>query len=99
MKANAPSARRTWKSWSTVYMLGVHATGKRLGIFGMGRIGQAVAKRARAFDMPIHYYNRSRLAPELEQGAIYHKTAEDDAAALRLPVDQCAGRRRRPSIG
>lgn len=67
----------TWKSWSTVYMLGVHATGKRLGIFGMGRIGQAVAKRARAFDMTIHYYNRSRLSPELEQGAIYHKTAED----------------------
>lgn len=67
----------TWKSWSTTYMLGVHMTGKRLGVFGMGRIGQAVAKRARAFDMTIHYYNRSRLAPELEQGAIYHKSAED----------------------
>ena len=48
----------SWKSWSTTYMLGVHMTGKRLGIFGMGRIGQAVAKRARAFDMQVHYYNR-----------------------------------------
>ncbi len=67
----------TWKSWSTVYMLGVHMTGKRLGIFGMGRIGQAVAKRARAFDMVIHYSNRSRLSPDLEQGAIYHAKPED----------------------
>lgn len=67
----------TWKSWSTTYMLGVHMTGKRLGVFGMGRIGQAVARRARAFDMTIHYYNRSRLAPELELGATYHKSAEE----------------------
>lgn len=67
----------SWKSWSTVYMLGVHMTGKRLGVFGMGRIGQAVAKRARAFDMTIHYSNRSRLTPALEQGAIFHAKPED----------------------
>ena len=67
----------TWKSWSTVYMLGVHMTGKRLGIFGMGRIGQAVAKRARAFDMVIHYSNRNRLPPELEAGAVFHANADD----------------------
>src|SRR5919109_2480208 len=60
-----------WKSWSTTYMLGVHMTGKRLGIFGMGRIGQAVAKRARAFDMEIHYSNRKRLPGDQEQGARY----------------------------
>jgi lactate dehydrogenase-like 2-hydroxyacid dehydrogenase len=66
-----------WKSWSTTYMLGVHMTGKRLGIFGMGRIGQAVAKRARAFDMKIHYSNRRRLAAELEQGAIFHADPEE----------------------
>jgi glyoxylate reductase len=66
----------TWKSWSTTYMLGIHMTGKRLGFFGMGRIGQAVAKRARAFDMTIHYHNRTRLKPELEQGAIFHADAE-----------------------
>ena len=61
-----------WNSWGTTYMLGVHLTGKRLGILGMGRIGQAVAKRARGFDMTIHYSNRHRLPPELEAGAIYH---------------------------
>jgi len=67
----------TWGAWGPTNMLGVHMTGKRLGIYGMGRIGQAVAKRARAFDMTIHYHNRSRLAPELEQGAIFHAKAED----------------------
>ncbi|WP_119302237.1 2-hydroxyacid dehydrogenase [Dongia deserti] len=67
----------TWKSWSTTYMLGIHMTGKRLGIFGMGRIGQAVAKRARAFDMQIHYFNRRRLAAHLEHGAIYHASADE----------------------
>jgi len=66
-----------WKSWSTTYMLGVHMTSKRLGIFGMGRIGQAVAKRARAFDMQVHYYNRKRLPADQEQGARYHERAED----------------------
>ncbi len=67
----------TWKSWSTTYMLGVHVTGKRLGIFGMGRIGQAIAKRARAFDMQVHYFNRRRLPADLEQGAIYHARADE----------------------
>ena len=67
----------TWKSWSTTYMLGVHMSGKRLGIFGMGRIGQAVAKRARAFDMQIHYFNRRRLPAHQEQGAIYHASADE----------------------
>ncbi|HVJ43216.1 MAG TPA: D-glycerate dehydrogenase [Dongiaceae bacterium] len=67
----------TWKSWSTGYMLGVHMTGKRLGIFGMGRIGQAVAKRARAFDMEIHYSNRRRLSADLELGATFHANPDD----------------------
>jgi len=67
----------TWKSWSTTYMLGIHMTGKRLGIFGMGRIGQAVAKRARAFDMQIHYYNRRRLPTHQELGAVYHPSADE----------------------
>jgi glyoxylate reductase len=58
-------------------MLGVHVTGKRLGIFGMGRIGRAVAKRARGFDMEIHYSNRRRLGPDEERGAVFHETAED----------------------
>ena len=67
----------TWSSWAPTGMLGVHVTGKRLGIFGMGRIGRAVAKRARGFDMEIHYSNRRRLGPDEEQGAIFHETAED----------------------
>ena len=46
---------------------------KRLGIIGMGRIGRAVAKRAKSFNMEIHYHNRSKLKPDQEDGAIYHK--------------------------
>ena len=56
-------------------LLGTHVSAKPLGIVGMGRIGQAVARRARGFDMQIHYFNRSRLAPELEAGATYHANA------------------------
>jgi lactate dehydrogenase-like 2-hydroxyacid dehydrogenase len=52
-------------------------TGKRLGILGMGRIGQAVAKRARGFDMTIHYSNRKRLEPGQEQGAVFHADPND----------------------
>ncbi|NKC16291.1 MAG: D-glycerate dehydrogenase [Gammaproteobacteria bacterium] len=65
-----------WSVWTTEMLLGVHVTGKRLGIYGMGRIGRAVARRARGFGMEIHYHNRTRLAPELELGAIYHESAE-----------------------
>ena len=61
-----------WRGWTPTQLLGRQLTGKRLGIFGMGRIGQAVARRARAFDMIIHYTNRRRLPLEQEQGAIYH---------------------------
>jgi glyoxylate reductase len=65
-----------WKSWHSTMMLGTQVSGKRLGIFGMGRIGRAVAQRGRGFDMTIHYYNRSRLSPDLELGAVYHDTPE-----------------------
>jgi len=65
-----------WVGWHSTMLLGVHVTGKRLGIFGMGRIGRAVARRARGFDMEIHYNNRSRIAPELEDGAVWHDTPE-----------------------
>lgn len=67
----------TWGQWAPTHPLGLEVTGKRLGILGMGRIGQAVARRARAFDMEIHYHNRSRLTPELEQGANYHAAFQD----------------------
>lgn len=66
-----------WGRWEPTGMLGVHVTGKRLAILGMGRIGRAVAQRARGFEMEIHYNNRSRLTPELEQGAIFHEDPEE----------------------
>jgi lactate dehydrogenase-like 2-hydroxyacid dehydrogenase len=53
-------------------LLGVRITGKRVGILGMGRIGRAFAQRARGFGMTILYHGRTRLPPELEQGAQYH---------------------------
>jgi lactate dehydrogenase-like 2-hydroxyacid dehydrogenase len=67
---------RTWKDWSPSFMVGIQVTGKHLGIIGMGRVGQVVARRARGFDMEIHYTNRRRLDPETEAGAIYHETVE-----------------------
>ncbi len=66
-----------WVGWEPTQLMGVHVTGKRLGILGMGRIGQAVADRARAFRMTIHYNNRTRLPPELEKGATFHANADD----------------------
>lgn len=66
-----------WGSWATTWMLGTQVTGKRLGILGMGRIGRAVAQRARGFEMDVHYHNRSRLPASEEQGAIFHASGED----------------------
>jgi lactate dehydrogenase-like 2-hydroxyacid dehydrogenase len=63
---------QNWK-WSWDFLLGKQMSNKKLGILGMGRIGRAVARRARGFGMEIHYHNRSKLAPDLEDGAIYHK--------------------------
>lgn len=56
----------TWTGWSPTFMMGHRVSGKRLGIIGMGRIGQAVAKRARGFSMSIHYHNRNRVHPDIE---------------------------------
>ena len=63
---------RQWPGWNALQLNGVELFQKHLGIFGMGRIGRVLAARARAFEMTIHYSNRRRLAPEIEQGARYH---------------------------
>ena len=67
----------SWVGWEPTQLMGVHVTGKRLGILGMGRIGQAMADRARAFRMTIHYSNRTRLSPDLEKGAIFYANPDD----------------------
>ncbi len=60
-----------WK-WSADYLIGKQLTGTRLGILGMGRIGQKIAKIAKSLGMVIHYHNRSKLKVEKEDGATYH---------------------------
>ena len=64
---------KNWK-WSVDFLIGKQLQGSRLGILGMGRIGRAVAKLAKAFGMEIHYHNRSKLNSDLEMGAIYHSS-------------------------
>tara|TARA_A100001011_G_scaffold304713_1_gene319112 strand:- start:112 stop:1065 length:954 start_codon:yes stop_codon:yes gene_type:complete len=61
-----------WK-WSADYLIGKQLTGTRLGILGMGRIGKKIARIARSLGMIIHYHNRSKLSPDKEEGATYHK--------------------------
>ncbi len=80
-----------WDFWSPAFMVGKQVSGQRLGIIGMGRVGKVMAKRARGFDMAVHYFNRGRLPGELEQGAIYHETVESllgvaDFLSLHCPA-------------
>jgi lactate dehydrogenase-like 2-hydroxyacid dehydrogenase len=69
-------AGRQWTGWAPMALLGRRLDGKRLGIYGYGKIGQALARRARAFDMEVHYHSRTRRPPQEEQGAIHHATLE-----------------------
>jgi len=80
-----------WDSWSPSFMVGKQVTGARLGIVGMGRVGRAFAEKARGFGMEIHYHNRSRLAPEVEQGAVFHEGVDSllevaDFLSLHCPA-------------
>src|ERR1700719_1235336 len=61
------SGDKEWDGWTPTWMLGHRIWGKRLGIIGMGRIGQAVARRAKAFGLQIHYHNRRRVPPKIEE--------------------------------
>ena len=67
--------KKNWK-WAAYFLIGKQLSGSRLGILGMGRVGRAVADRAKSFGMTIHYHNRSKLDKNLEKGAIYHKSLE-----------------------
>jgi len=71
------SARQGGWKWSADYLIGKQLTGARLGILGMGRIGQKIAKIAKSLGMIIHYHNRSKLSTEKEHGAIYHDNLKD----------------------
>lgn len=79
-----------WTGWAPTQLLGTGVTGRRLGIFGMGRIGRELARMAGAFGMPVHYRNRTRLPPEQEAGTVFHASDETflpvcDVLSLHAP--------------
>ena len=83
---------KNWK-WSADFLIGKQLSGSKLGILGMGRIGRAVAKRAKAFGMEIHYHNRSKLNSDLEKGAIYHDNIQSlfsisDILSINCPATE-----------
>ncbi|NDH73635.1 MAG: D-glycerate dehydrogenase [Rhodobacteraceae bacterium] len=80
-----------WTGWSPTAYLGGRLGGRRLGILGMGRIGQAVARRASAFGMQIHYHNRRRLRPEIEDtlGATYWESLDQMVARIDILSINC----------
>src|SRR6267378_3489709 len=83
---------KNWPGWSPTWMLGHRIGGKRLGIIGMGRIGQAVARRARAFGLQIHYHNRRPVAPRIadELGATYWESLDQMLARMDIVSVNCA---------
>ena len=80
-----------WQGWSPMANLGGRVGGRRLGILGMGRIGTAVARRAQAFGMQIHYHNRKRLRPEQEAevGATYWESLDQMVARMDVISVNC----------
>lgn len=79
-----------WTGWAPTQLLGTLVSGKRLGIFGMGRIGRELARMASGFGMEVHYRDQARLPPEVERGAIFHDADESflavcDVLSLHAP--------------
>ncbi|MDO9382134.1 MAG: D-glycerate dehydrogenase [Hyphomicrobiaceae bacterium] len=83
--------KQNWGGWSPTWMLGHRIYGKRLGIIGMGRIGQAVAQRAKAFGLQIHYHNRKRLPESIEEplGATYWDSLDQMLARMDIVSVNC----------
>jgi glyoxylate reductase len=80
-----------WSGWSPTAMLGGRLRGRRLGVLGMGRIGQAVARRAAAFGIQVHYHNRKRLRPEIEDelDATYWESLDQMVARMDILSINC----------
>ncbi len=89
--AQVLTSENEWTGWSPTWMLGHRIWGKRLGIVGMGRIGQAVARRARAFGLQIHYHNRRKVAPRIEEelGATYWESLDQMLARVDIISINC----------
>ena len=80
-----------WTSWSPAFMVGKQVSGARLGIIGMGRVGQVTARYARGLGMEVHYHNRHRLPESQERGAIWHESLDQllpvcDFLSLHCPA-------------
>jgi glyoxylate reductase len=89
--ATVLTSDREWTGWSPTWMLGHRIWGKRLGIVGMGRIGQAVARRAQAFGLKIHYHDRRRVASEIEDElhATYWESLDQMLARMDIISINC----------
>jgi len=89
--ASVLTGDKDWTGWTPTWMLGHRIWGKRLGIIGMGRIGQAVARRARAFGLQIHYHNRRRVAPKIEEelDATYWESLDQMLARMDIVSVNC----------
>lgn len=83
--------RGDWQGWAPTALLGGRISGRRLGILGMGRIGQAVARRAHAFGMQVHYHNRRQLRSEIEEelGATYWESLDQMIARMDVISVNC----------
>ena len=89
--ARVIGAENSWQGWSPTWMLGSRLWGKRLGIIGMGRIGQALARRGKAFGLQIHYHNRKPVNPKIEEEleATYWESLDQMLARVDIVSVNC----------